>query len=68
MSSKSQYTLPSEDQGAVTLLQNVLKDNLNQAEINTAYDDVSEDYDKVSQMYYKSKYWNAEAWFRKLHL
>ena len=41
------HTIPVEDEGAVNLLGKVLANGLSQKELNSAYDDVCKDYDKV---------------------
>lgn len=44
------HTIPVEDEGAVNLLGKVLANGLSQKELNSAYDDVCKDYDKVQTL------------------
>lgn len=49
MASDSEYTLPSAETEVTTLLEKVLHEGLNTTELAAVYDDLSQDYDKVTK-------------------
>lgn len=48
MASDSEYTLPSAETEVTTLLEKVLHEGLNTTKLAAVYDDLSQDYDKVT--------------------
>lgn len=49
MASDSEYTLPSAETEVTTLLEKVLHEGLNTTKLAAVYDDLSQDYDKVTK-------------------